>query len=196
MYQIMKKNKILTIIIIITIITIIGSIIMISLLDNKTKDEINNKAITIIQNKEIQKNIINNKNLIQTLYLNLSLIVICWLLGISIIGSPIILCIYILKTLLLAWNIFFILPHIKLNNILFILFYLIPQLITLLILFITTFFSISYSILLIKILFFKKNYPIQTITKNYIKIMIIILLINILQSIIEVYIFPKIFSLI
>ena len=69
---------------------------------------------------------------------------------------------------------------------------MLPSLFNLVIYFILTLFSISYSISLFKILFLKKNYNLSNITKKYIKILGVSLLFNLLSSIIEVFILPKI----
>ena len=74
----------------------------------------------------------------------------------------------------------------------FIVIYMLPSLFNLVIYFILTLFSISYSISLFKILFLKKNYNLSNITKKYIKILGVSLLFNLLSSIIEVFILPKI----
>ena len=64
---------------------------------------------------------------------------------------------------------------------------MLPSLFNLVIYFILTLFSISYSISLFKILFLKKNYNLSNITKKYIKILGVSLLFNLLSSIIEVF---------
>ena len=193
MIRFMKKNKIFSLIIIITLITIISSIMILSLLDNEVKKEISNKALQIMQNKTIQKRIIEKQTLQSILCQNIFLIIMFWILGISMIGIPIILFFYILKILLLTWNIIFLIKYIHWNNIKFILLYLIPDFINNILLLITAYYSISYSILLIKLLFFKKKYPIHQITKNYLKIIIIISILGLIQSLIQAYIFPKIY---
>lgn len=192
MIQFIKKNKILSFLLIITIINIIGSMIILSILDDNIKKEITTKALKILQNKELQKNIIEKQPILKTINQNTFFIILFWILGISIIGIPIILFFYLIKTTLLTWNILLIVKYCNLNNLLFTLLYLLPNIITTLLLFIITFFAISYSILLIKILFIKKNFPIQQITKNYIKILFVNLTIALFQSIIQVFLFPKI----
>ena len=84
------------------------------------------------------------------------------------------------------------LTNLKIGHIIFIVIYMLPSLFNLVIYFILTLFSISYSISLFKILFLKKNYNLSNITKKYIKILGVSLLFNLLSSIIDVFILPKI----
>ena len=84
------------------------------------------------------------------------------------------------------------LVNLNIGRIIFIIIYMLPCLFNLVIYFILTLFSISYSISLFKILFLKKNYNLSDITKKYIKILGVSLLFSFLSSIIEIFIIPKI----
>lgn len=185
-----KKNKLLAILLIISILTLILSLFLTSTINNTVKKDINKNIINILSNKEEQKALITDKTIINSIFQKISITGIIWILGISIIGIPITILIYITKVILLGWNLFFMIKNSKINNCLFIISYLLPDSITILILFFLTYYSLTYSILLIKLLFRKKHIPISNITKNYIKILIISIILELIITIIEVYLIP------
>ena len=189
-----KKNKLLKILIVITIITVITSIYLSATLDKATKEEITNNIITLKNTIKTSK-ITNLNTLIKSLSNNLITASFIWLLGISIIGIPVVLGIYLFKVLLLTLEIIFFIINIKYTNIFFILIYLLPNILNILIYFILIYYSINYSIILIKVLFFKKEYKLKQITKRYIKILFFILLCIFITNLIEILLIPRILIL-
>ncbi len=189
----LKKNKILFSIIVITIFAIIIGFILAATLNNETKITISTNANNIIKNITKEKIIISelfNKILLS----NNILILIIWLLGISIIGLPINIIIYILKVISTTIEIIFLIKIINLSNILIILLYLISKIINILIIFLLLYYSSNYSLIIFNIIFRNKNYEITKITKKYLKILLIIIIINIINSFLEYYIIPQIFT--
>ena len=183
MIRFIKRNKLLSIIILITIIIIISSIFIPALLNTETKKEITNNIInltaSIKDTNQISKNIYNS-----ILYNNI-ILTILWTLGISIIGIPILLMYYILKTTTYSLETIFLIINIKKTNILFIIIYTIPHLIDILLCFILTYYAISFSIILIKTLLLKKEYNLKIIMKKYIKLYLLLLIGITINSIIE-----------
>lgn len=192
MIHFIKHNKVFSFLLIITIICFIGSIFLTSVIDDNTKKEIHNNVISILSSKNIQKKMLTKDNFFITFYMNTFTIILIWLLGISIIGIPIILFFYLIKVLLLAWNIFFLFNHFTLSNSMFIFLYLSSSIFFILILFLLCYYAISYSIILIKLLFRKNNFSIKIITKRYIKILLIMIILSLIISLFEVYVLPKI----
>ena len=132
------------------------------------------------------------KDFFKLLSSNYTFIIIIWILGISIFGTIIVLILYLFKVFIFGFELVSLLVNLNIGHIIFIVIYMLPSLFNLVIYFILTLFSISYSISLFKILFLKKNYNLSNITKKYIKILGVSLLFNLLSSIIEVFIIPKI----
>ena len=190
MIKFIKNNKLLFILIVLTLITLISGIFFNTLIDISTKKDITNNINNLITNYNSQSNLI--KSFIPTFSSSLFLELLIWIFGISIIGCIIVLFLFLFKVFIFGFELVSLLVNLKIGHIIFIVIYMLPSLFNLVIYFILTLFSISYSISLFKILFLKKNYNLSNITKKYIKILGVSLLFNLLSSIIEVFILPKI----
>ena len=188
MKQIIKRRKLLTILILITIIVILIGIFLPALLNNDIKQEISNNIINLIDSLK------NNPkgNIYKTLTNNILSMTLIWTLGISIIGIPIVIIYYLTKLLTYTLEIIFLIINHKLISILFIPIYSIPYIINIIIYFILTYYSIAFSLILIKHLKKKKSYNIKEITKKYIKLYFILLIGIIMNSLIEIYVIPNI----
>jgi len=186
-----KKNKLLKILLIITILTVLISIYLTATIDKSVKEEITNNIITLKNTLKTSK--VSNLGIFtKTLSNNLITTSIIWLLGISIIGIPIVLGIYLFKVLLLSLEIIFFIINIKYTNIFFIIIYLLPSILNIFLYFILLYYSINYSIILIKVIFLKKDYKLKLITKRYIKILIFVLISMFISSLIEILLIPRI----
>ena len=191
MKQFIKRKKLLSILIIITIIVGLISIFLPAILDNNIKQEITNNIITLITSIKGTKTL-TKSYIYQTSINNILSITVLWSLGISIIGIPILIIYYIAKLLTYSLELVFLIINYKQIPILFIPIYSIPYIINILIYFILIYYAISFSIILIKHLFFKKNYQIKEIMKAYIKLYFILLIGIILNTIIDILIIPSI----
>ena len=184
------KNKQLSLLTSISIITIIISVLLPAFFKKNTILEINNHINELISN--IKQNKISHLNVFLHTYFNNSIIItIVWFFGISIIGIPIILFIYVIKLIIYVLKIFFLFKNIKQLSILFILIYIIPSTFNIIFLFILTYYSCNYTIILFKYLFLKKDYSLKQITKKYIKIYLIFLILFLISNIIEIFLIPK-----
>ncbi len=188
MKNIWKTNKLLAILIIIIGLTQLIGILIPILIPNNTKEEITNNIIIWQDNIKNQ----SNNNLKNTILKNESFIITIWLLGISIIGIPIILLIYLSKLLVCVLELIFLIINIKKVSLILIPFYILPKIMILLVSFILIYQSLNFSLLLTKQLFLKRNIPIKEETKKYLKIGLIITIIILLLSIIEEYLISKI----
>lgn len=191
MISFLKRNKLFTSLLLITVIILLIGILLPGVIDKSIKDNISNNIIKMISDLKTNRVgvLTNFKN---TLFSNYSNIIIIWLLGISIIGIPIILFLYIMKVLLLGLELTFLLINIKSYSIIFIIIYLIPIIFNILVLFFLVYYSLTYSIILIRLLFFKKEYNLKLINRRYIKIFIVCLILSLLSTLIEVLLLPKI----
>lgn len=190
MLKFIKNNKLLFILIVLTFISLISGILFNTLIDTSTKKDITKNINSLITNYNSQSNLI--KSFIPTFTSSLFLDLLIWIFGISIIGCIIVLFLFLFKVFIFGFELVSLLVNLNIGRIIFIIIYMLPSLFNLVIYFILTLFSISYSISLFKILFFKKNYNLSDITKKYIKILGVSLLFSFLSSIIEIFIIPKI----
>lgn len=145
----------------------------------------------------IKNNELNFTNtLINSISSNMLSLVIIWLLGISIIGIPFILFFLFFKSFVLGFSIISILSNYGFKGILLSISYIFPhQLIYLIIWLLLTYYAFSFSIKLVKILFFKKNINIREYFLKYLKIGGISLVTLIICSLFETYITPHFINL-
>lgn len=162
------------------------------------------KEDTSLLSKELNNFFSNIKNnelnftntLINSISSNMLSLVIIWLLGISIIGIPFILFFLFFKSFVLGFSIISILSNYGFKGILLSISYIFPhQLIYLIIWLLLTYYAFSFSIKLVKILFFKKNINIREYFLKYLKIAGISLITLIICSLFETYITPHFINL-
>ena len=187
MIKIWKKNKLLAILLLIIVITQLIGILIPIFIPNNTKEEITNNILIWQDNIKNQSNNIKN-----TIIKNESFIITIWLIGISIIGVPIILLLYLSKLLVCVLELIFLIINIKKISPILIPFYIIPKIMILLVSFILIYHSLNFSLLLTKQLFLKRNIPIKDEAKKYLKVGFIITIIILLLSIIEEFLISKI----
>lgn len=178
-----KKNKIFKIMLVLTVISFIVGILFYCIIDNNNRNIINNNINLLIDNK-----LIKYKDIVINNCITLSII---YILGISIVGVVLILPIYLFKVFILSFEFISLLVNLSLKNSIIILLYLIPNTINLIIYFIICYYSINYSLYLIKNIFFNKKYNMFFITRKYLFIFIISLFLILISSIIELFILPR-----
>lgn len=185
-----KVNKLLLILLISTIISFILGCLFISIVDNNgrslIKESINSYFDGIFDGKT---NYING--LYTILPRNIFTNIIIWLVGISIVGIIIVSCLLLFKSFLVGFSLSSIIYTYGFKGILISIIYMISEVINLFIIFLLTYYSISFSILLFNYLFRKKEYNRKIIMKRYIKIFIICLGITILNSLISIFLIPN-----
>ena len=166
---------------------VIGIIFYLSI-NNITKEIINSNIdsyFTIKNNYNFVHLFINSfKN-------NFSNLFVVWLVGISIIGIPLIFIILFSEFFSIGFSVAAIINNYKIGSILGIFTYLFPsKLLYLFILFILSFFSLKFSYKLIQLIFFKKDISINSYFKKYIKLLIYITILLIIVSIFDIYVTP------
>ena len=193
MKQYIKKlsnNKLLTTLTIITIISLVIGIFYITILNTSSKKIITDSITNYLN--QIQNNKIDLNIFIKTLNTNTITNLFIWLLGISLIGIPIILFILIFKSISLSFTFTSIIYNYSFKGIILSIIYIIPHIINLFILFYLSYYAIRFSILLFNYLFRQKNFNRKYILKKYFKLLIISLIVIVITSIIEIYIIPRI----
>lgn len=189
----LKEKKLFIIIFIVTVISFIIGILLISILSGNNKSlivkSLNNFFISIKENKLNQSAL-----LYKTLTNNIIINLIIWILGISIIGIPIVISILSFKSLTFGFTISSLIYTYKFNGIIKSIIYIIPNLINLFIIFVLSYYSISFSLMLFNYLFRKKEYNKRIIVNRYLKLLLISLLLLILTAVLESFVIPKLFN--
>lgn len=190
----LKEKKLFIIIFIVTVISFIIGILLISILSGNNKSlivkSLNNFFISIKENK-LNQSVLLYKTLTNNIIINL----IIWILGISIIGIPIVISILSFKSLTFGFTISSLIYTYKFNGIIKSIIYIIPNLINLFIIFVLSYYSISFSLMLFNYLFRKKEYNKRIIVNRYLKLILISLLLLILTAVLESFVMPKLFNL-
>ena len=150
-----RKNKLLMSLIIILILTLIAGTLYLSILSSENKELVTNSITTFFTSLNTK---LDTKNILfKTLSNNLLTISLVWLLGFSIIGIPLVLLILIFKSFTTFFTFVSIIYTYKYIGIIKALIYIIPYLLNLFMLFILTYYSLNFSIMLFNYLFKKIN---------------------------------------
>lgn len=189
-----RKNKLLMSLIIILILTLIAGTLYLSILSSENKELVTNSITTFFTSFNTK---LDTKSILfKTLSNNLLTISLVWLLGFSIIGIPLVLLILIFKSFTTSFTFVSIIYTYKYIGIIKALIYIIPSFLNLFMLFILTYYSLSFSIMLFNYLFKKKDYNRSLIIKRYLKLLIISILFMVVTAVIETYVIPTIFKFI
>lgn len=190
----LKDKKQFIIIFVICIVAFIIGVLLPSILNEENRKIIQtslNSFFDTIKNNQLK----TNELLFKTLTSNIIIDLILWLLGISIVGIPIVIILLGYKSLSLGFTISSIISTYKLNGVIKALIYIVPNIINLFIFFVISYYSISFSLMLFNYLFRKKEYNKRIIVNRYLKLLVISIIILIFSSVIETYVVPKLFSL-
>lgn len=190
--KLLKQKKRYYVIIGFIIIGIILGIAFPYVLGSNNKELLNNSItnyfISIKNNTFDTYSAIKNSSLI-----NIITPIIIWFLGMSIIGTVLIIPILIYKGFILGFSLSSIIYIYGFKGILGGILYIFPNLIISLILYILLgFYGISFSIKLFRYLFLKEKIDVNRYMNKYLKILCISLIGLILLSLYEVYLLPNI----
>ena len=189
-----KQNKLLFILLLIMILFTILGILFPALINSENKVLIKNSIENFMTS--IDKNNINYISaFISSITNNIIGTILIWILGISIIGIPIILISIAFKSFLTGFSITSIFITYGIKGTLIAIVYTLPNMpniINLLGSFLLGYYAISFSIMIYKSVFKKETRNWQPIVKRYLKIGIFFIIFSIIVSIIESYLIPKI----
>ena len=191
-----EQKKIYIFIIIVMLLGLISGIIYAVILNQNdhtiVKDSLDSFFLSIKDN-----NIDYKSALINSLIGNITFTTFIFLLGISIIGIPIIILSLFLKTFIFGFSIYSIIYTHHLNGILKAITYTLPhQLITILMTLFLGFYALYFGIKLFKYLFRGKDINLRHSMKRYLQVYITVLIINIACSFIEVFLSPTLIKLV
>lgn len=186
-----KQNKLLFILLIIIILFTILGILFPALINSENKTLIKDSIESFM--KAIDKKNINYISaFISSITNNIIVTILIWILGISIIGIPIILISIAFKSFLTGFSITSIFITYGIKGTLIAIIYTLPNIINLLGSFLLGYYAISFSIMIYKSVFKKETRNWQPIVKRYLKIGIFFIIFSIAVSILESYLIPKI----
>lgn len=189
-----KQNKLLLLLTILAIVFTIIGIFFPAILTEANKELIKNNIIEFIN--KIDNNEINHLSaLFYSSWNNILVTFILWILGISLIGIPFIIIIYIFKCFLTGFSFTSILITYGVKGSITAMIYSIPNTLNSFGSLLLSYYALSFSITIYKCIFKRENKNWSTITKQYIKLGIFFLLYTIIISVIESYIIPNILRL-
>ena len=186
-----RQNKLVTLLIIIMIISIILGILFPAIITKEDKSLIIDSVKTFISGIK-QNNINYLSGILQSISNNSLVTILVWILGISIIGIPLILLIIFFKGFLVGFSFTSMLITYGISGIIKAIIYTLPNIGNLLATFLLGYYAITFSIMIFKNIFKKENRNWQPIVKRYIKIGLFFLIFSILISLVECFLIPKI----
>lgn len=189
------NKKIFVFLFVLMLIGIIAGSIFTTILNNSDKELVINHLNNFINN-------INNDKLDylfalkNNLITNISYVILIWLLGISVIGLPIIIIMFFTKCFILGFSVGSVLTTFKLKGILVSLIYVFPgQVISILFLLLLMMYSMSFTFKMIYAILKKKSLDFKLIMNRYFKILLLVLIIITLMSLYDTYLMPKLIKL-
>lgn len=153
---------------------------------------INNESVLLIKNNILNyyENISSSfSSFFKSLFNSYLYLIIIWILGISIIGVPIVILMFLFKSFLFGFSISSIFSSLGFKGITIALIDIFPNKITyIILLLLITFYSISFSFKLFKFFFFKKNINFKEAFNKYFRILLFSLIVSLFIAIYEGFI--------
>ena len=197
--SILKQKKFYFFLATLMVIGIISGMVFIFFLNESDTKEVVTEITSFFNLIKIDNSIDYGESLTNTLIINICYVLIIWLLGISVIGFPIIISILFMKSFIFGFSISSIIKTYGFKGILGAFLYVFPHNLIMLILYLLLgFYSLSFCFKLFSYLFLKKNINFKTAMNKYIKILIVSLIITIIITFYEVFLstyFMKLFTL-
>lgn len=154
------------------------------------KDSLNN-FLTSINKNQLKV----ETTFLPALFSQIVYVLSVWLLGVSILGLPIVIILYFSKAFTLGFSIGSLLYHYHTKGILLSIAYIFPhQIINFFIYTILTIYSLSLSLKLLDSLIHKKRLDFRFILNKYLFILILSLVGVIITSLLEIFVMPKLIS--
>ena len=189
------NKKIFVFLFVLMLIGIIAGSIFTTILNSS------DKKLVVDHLNDFINNINNNKldylfSLKSNLITNIGYVMLIWLLGISVIGLPIIIIMFFTKCFILGFSVGSVLITFKLKGIVVSLVYVFPgQVISLLFLLLLMMYSMSFTFRMLYAILKKKSLDFKLIINKYFKILLIVLGVVILMSLYDTYLMPRLIKL-
>lgn len=186
-------KKTLLFLFIISIIGIVTGALYMTVLKSQDKELVLNSLnefMNSIKNFTLSTDLFKNNLIINLLYT-----LIIWILGISIIGLPIVVFIIFFKSFLVSFSLSSFIIKYKFKGIIYGIIYVFPHSILNLIIYIYLgIYSIKLSSIIINSIIYKKNINFKNIINYYFKLLLIAIIIIILSTIYETFVMPLCFK--
>jgi stage II sporulation protein M len=187
-----KGQRIYLFLLIIFIIGVIFGSIFITILSDTDKSTVTTQITSFFD--QIQSNKIDYLGALKnSATSNLIYIVVIWLLGISVIGIPIIILMMFLKGFIIGFSIAAIVAKYKILGLLGALTYIFPHIIiSILVIFMISFYALKLSFNLFRAVVERKSINFNEIVSRYSSVMLISIILMVVASLIEAFISPYI----
>lgn len=192
--EIIKQRKLLFFLVVITIISFVGGLLFISILSKSNQELVKSSINTYFEGVSKGK-FFYLKSLYCTLSCNLLMVIFLWIMGISIVGGIVAVGVLIYKSFLVGFSFASIIYTYGIKGTFLGFIYIIPEVILLGLLFVFVYYVISFSILLFKMFFMKKEYNKKIIVTRYVKLLVIAILGVVVYTIISVFLVPNLLRL-
>ncbi len=194
-YLKMNKKIFIFLLVLFIVALVAGSIFSVTLNDSDTA--LVNTYLENYINSINDNTIIFKDTLINSISSNLIITVIIWLLGISVIGLPIIIFLFFYKCFVIGFAISSILMKYKVKGLLLSIFYIFPHhIINILLTMVLISYAFIISIKIINAVIKRKEISFKDITYKYLVILGLTCLVLIFSSLYEAFIVPKLIKLI
>lgn len=190
------NKKMLIFLIVLFFIALISGSLLVVLLDKNDKTIIQNYLNNFIS--DLSKNKIDYFLVLKSsLISNIFVVIGIWLLGISIIGIPIILFVYFAQAFTLGFSLASILLNFKFKGLLLSLIYLFPNnVLYFIMLFILVSYSMILSLKLIMNIIKKKQIDFKIVSNKYLMVLFFSIVVAIICALFETFVLPNIIKLI
>jgi stage II sporulation protein M len=190
-----KGRKLYLFLLLIFIIGVVFGSIFITILNEQDKTTVINQIVSFFT--QIKANKINYLEVLKnSITSNLIYVVVIWLLGISIIGIPIIIFINFLKGFMIGFSIAAIIAKYKLIGILGSFTYIFPHIILLVLIIIkVSYHALALSLNLLKAIIERKSINFNEIASHYCFSLLISSIIVVAASLIETFVSPYVMKL-
>ncbi len=178
------------------IISLIFGTLFITILNDSDKLLVTNQINEFFKNIADNK-YIANENLVNNLLNNNVYGIVLWIIGISIIGIPVIICMFFYKGFVLAFTISSLIYNFKVEGVFLSFIYVFPHMIiSLIVYFILTYYSFHLSIKLLRKILNKEDFKLKFYIRKYIFILLLSVITLSLCSLYETYVVPYLLKLI
>ena len=187
--NVLKQKKLYMFLIFFASIAMLSGIIFFFILSDSDKTNAKDLIANFFTNIKNNDSLNYTSSLFNSLTNNISFSLVIWILGISIIGFPIIVLLLFLKCFVLGFSISTIIAKYGFKGILKAILYIFPhQVISVIILILLSFYAMSFCIKLFKHLFLKEVINFKEAMRRYLKILALVLVSNLILSLYETYI--------
>lgn len=187
-------KKTLVFLLIISFIGLLTGSIFMTVLDGTDKSLVSDTLNNFINNIEPADYI---NDFIPNLIMNTVSVLFIWVLGISIIGIPIVIVFLFIKSFILSFSLASFIANFKLKGVLLGIIYNFPHNFISLVLFIYLgVYSIRLSMLVLNSVIKRKSIDFKTIMNRYLLVLIVALVVSIVLALIEIFVVPHLLKLI